>query len=71
MSEEGYIVLMFKQLSARGSLFLYVRTHHHLQYYFNLNDTRHAANQTGVLATPNVPRLAKVVEIHRPAVSRS
>ncbi len=70
MRQKGYIVLMFKPLSARGSLFLFVRTHHHLQYYFNLNDTRHAANETG-LAAPGAPRLANVVQIHpifRPAV---
>lgn len=72
MRQEGYIVLMFKPLSARGSLFLFVRTHHHLQYYFNLNDTRRAANETG-LSAPGASRLAKVVEIHpisRPALSR-
>lgn len=72
MRQEGYILLMFKSLSARGTLFLFVRTHHHLQYYFNLNDTRRAANETGVLAAPGAPRRAKVVEIHpisRPAVS--
>jgi hypothetical protein len=68
MSKEGYIVLMFKHLSARGSLFLFVRTHHHLQYYFNLNDTRHAANQS----VGGEPRLADVVQIRpspQPAVS--
>jgi hypothetical protein len=73
MRQEGYIVLMLKHLSARGSLFLFVRTHHHLQYYFNLSDTRGAANQTGVLTSSGPPRLAKVVEIHplsRPAVSQ-
>jgi hypothetical protein len=70
MSKEGYILLMFKHLSARGSLFLFVRTHHHLQYYFNLSDTRHAANQTGDLG--GAPRLASVVQIRpnpQPAVS--
>ncbi len=73
MRQEGYILLMLKHLAARGSLFLFVRTHHHLQYYFNLSDTRRAANQTGVRAVPSPPRLAKVVEIHpisRPAVSQ-
>jgi hypothetical protein len=70
MSKEGYIVLMLKHLSARGSLFLFVRTHHHLQYYFNLSDTRLAANQTGDLR--GAPRLAEVVQIRpspQPAVS--
>jgi hypothetical protein len=64
MRQEGYIVLMLKHLSARGSLFLFVRTHHHLQYYFNLNDARLAANQSGVMSSPDQRRLAKVVEIH-------
>jgi hypothetical protein len=55
---------MLKQLSARASLFLFVRTHHQLQYYFNLSDTRRAANQTGALTAAAPPRLANVVEIH-------
>jgi hypothetical protein len=70
MSKEGYIVLMLKHLSARGSLFLFVRTHHHLQYYFNLSDTRDAANQSRALS--GAPRPAKVVQIRpilQPAVS--
>jgi hypothetical protein len=73
MRQEGYIVLMLKHLSARGSLFLFVRTHHHLAYYFNLSDPRRADNEAGVLATSRPPRLAKVVQIHprcRPAVSQ-
>jgi hypothetical protein len=71
MRREGYILLMLKQLSARGSLFLFVRTHHHLQYYFNLSDTRRAANQTGVINAAS--QTGKVVEIHpiaRPVVSQ-
>ena len=64
MRADGYIVLMLKQLAARGSLFLVVRTHHHLEYYFNLNDTRLAANQNGLVTSPGAPRPAKVVEIH-------
>jgi hypothetical protein len=71
--QQGYIVLMLKHLSARGSLFLFVRTHHHLEYYFNLSDTRGAANQTRVLTAIDPPRLANVVEIHpiaRPALSQ-
>ncbi len=64
MRHEGYILLMLKQLSARGSLFLFVRTHHHLQYYFNLNDTRRAANQTGLSSAARPLRLPNVVEIH-------
>jgi hypothetical protein len=62
--QDGYIVLMLKHLSARGSLFLFVRTHHHLEYYFNLSDLRDAANQTRVLAALGTPGLANVVEIH-------
>ncbi|HEY2462904.1 MAG TPA: hypothetical protein VGI32_02505 [Steroidobacteraceae bacterium] len=61
-------MLMLKHLSARGSLFLFVRTHHHLEYYFNMSDARHAANQAGVMNS-RPPRLAKVVEIH--PISRS
>lgn len=71
MKREGYIVFMLKQLSARGSLFLFVRTHHHLEYYFNVDDARRAANQTRVLASSSPRRLANVFEIHpisRPAV---
>ncbi len=45
MKGEAYVLLMLKQLSARGSLFLFVRTHHHLEYYFNLADIRLAANE--------------------------
>ena len=70
MSQEGYIVLMLKHLSARGCLFLFVRTHHHLQYYFNLSDTRDAANQSQTLS--GAPRLGNVVQIRpilQPAVS--
>jgi hypothetical protein len=62
---------MLKHLSARGSLFLFVRTHHHLGYYFNLSDTRCAANQTPVRTSCDPPRSATVVQIHpifRPAV---
>jgi hypothetical protein len=74
MRQEGYIVLMLKHLSARGSLFLFVRTHHHLAYYFNLSDTARAANEARVLAAAAaVPRLAEVVQLQsrsRPAVSQ-
>jgi hypothetical protein len=62
--QEGYIILMLKHLSARGSLFLFVRTHHHLEYYFNLRDTRGAANQTRVLSPVDPAQRANVVEIH-------
>jgi hypothetical protein len=73
MRQEGYIVLMLKHLSTRGSLFLFARTHHHLGYYFNLSDTRQAANENAVLAASGTPRLAKVLRIQprcRPAVSQ-
>lgn len=72
MSKEGYIVLMLKHLSARGSLFLFVRTHHHLQYYFNVTDTRDAANQAAVQTLSGAPRVGNVVQIRpilQPAVS--
>jgi hypothetical protein len=59
---EAYVVLMFKHLSARGSLFLFVRTHHHLEYYFNLTDIRLAANEKGC-AAPQSHGGANVVEI--------
>jgi hypothetical protein len=45
MRGEAYVLVMLKQLAARGSLFLFVRTHHHLEYYFNVNDIRLAANE--------------------------
>jgi len=54
---------MLKQLAARGSLFLFVRTRHQLEYYFNLNDTHSAANQNGLMASSGEPQPAKVVEI--------
>jgi hypothetical protein len=59
---EAYVLLMLKHLSARGSLFLFVRTHHHLEYYFNLSDIRLAANEKGCAAPPSHGG-ANVVEI--------
>jgi hypothetical protein len=73
MSGEGYILLMLKQLSARGSLFLFVRTHHQLQYYFHLSDTRDASNQSRTAAFPDRSSLANVVQIRplrQPAASQ-
>jgi hypothetical protein len=73
MSEQGYIVLMLKHLTARGCLFLFVRTHHHLQYYLHLSDTRDAANEGAVLSPSGASPLANVVQIRpipRPAVSQ-
>jgi hypothetical protein len=54
---------MFKTSSARACLFLYVRTHAQMQYYLNLNNTRRAANESG-LGPVGASRLGKVVEIH-------
>jgi hypothetical protein len=53
---------MLKQLAARGSLFLFVRTHHHLEYYFNLSDIRLAANEQRAAAW-KAEGGAKVIEI--------
>jgi hypothetical protein len=64
MRADGYILLMLKQLAARGSLFLFVRTHHHLEYYFNLDDARGAANQNGLVTSSRSAQPGKVVEIH-------
>jgi hypothetical protein len=58
------MLLMLKQLAARGSLFLFVRTHHHLEYYFNLDDARGAANQSGLVTASRALQPAKVAEIH-------
>ena len=62
MRAERYMLLMLKHLSARGSLFLFVRTHHHLEYYFNLSDTHLAANQTAPARSPVSSELAKIIE---------
>jgi hypothetical protein len=58
------MLLMLKHLSARGNLFLFVRRHHHLEYYFNLGDSRFAANETGILSSRDSLRRANVFEIH-------
>ncbi|MDP9007618.1 MAG: hypothetical protein M3N91_02740 [Pseudomonadota bacterium] len=55
---------MRKHLSARGCLFLFVRTHHHLEYYLNLGDVRCAANQNGISPSFGFPQGANVIEIH-------
>jgi hypothetical protein len=60
---EAYVLLMLKQLSVRGSLFLFVRTHHHLEYYLNLGDIRAAANEKVAVAPPQLRGCANVVEI--------
>jgi hypothetical protein len=63
MRAERYMLLMLKHLSARGCLFLLVRTHHHLEYYFNLSDTHLAANQNSPAPFPVSSGPAKVVEL--------
>jgi hypothetical protein len=71
MTSERYIWNMRKHLSARGSLFLFVRTHQHLEYYFNLHDARNAAgNQAGIGGASGSPQGANVVEMHPVAVAR-
>ncbi len=65
MRAERYMLLMLKHLSARGSLFLFVRTHQHIGYYFNLSDTRSAANQDAAAPAPTraFSGPAKVIEL--------
>ncbi len=70
MRAERYMLLMLKHLSARGSLFLFVRTHHHLEYYFNLGDTRGAANEKVCAPRPIASQLAKIIEL-RPSCQAS
>jgi len=60
---ERYMLLMLNHLSARGSLFLFVRRHHHLDYYFNLGDSRIAANENGI-SSSRAPQRCNVIEIH-------
>jgi hypothetical protein len=65
MTTERYIVIMRKHLSGRGTLFLFVRTHRHLEYYFNFHDARYAAaNQAGIGSASGSPQGANVVEMH-------
>jgi hypothetical protein len=65
VKREAYVLLMLKQLSVRGSLFLFVRTHHHLEHYLKLNlgDIRAAANEKMAAPAPQVRGGANVVEI--------
>jgi hypothetical protein len=58
------MVFMLKHLSARGSLFLFVRKHHHLEYYFNLGDSRFAANEPGISNCHASSQRTNVFEIH-------
>ena len=64
MTTQRYISFMRKSLSARGCLFLFVRSHQHLEYYLDLGDVRCAANQNGILNSSASPRGANVIEIH-------
>jgi hypothetical protein len=54
---------MLKHWSARGSLFLFVRTHRQLEYYLKLQDVRLAANQTGIVSQIS-GKSPNVIEIH-------
>jgi hypothetical protein len=58
------MLIMIKHLSARGSLFLFVRRHHHLEYYFNLGDSRFAANETRISSSRDSLQRTNVLEIH-------
>jgi hypothetical protein len=60
---ERYMLLMLNHLSARGCLFVFVRRHHHLEYYFNLGDCRLAANENGI-SSSGAPQRSNVFEIH-------
>ena len=71
MTVDGYMVLMTKHLSARGSLFLFVRTHRQLEYYFNYKDARTAANQSALQGAYGSPDTANVIEIHPVERARS
>ena len=53
---------MTKHLLPRCRLFVFVKTHRHLQYYLKLSDTRRAANQDWL-------RTAKIIKIR--AASKS
>jgi hypothetical protein len=55
---------MRKHLSARGCLFLFVRSHQHIEYYLDLGDVRCAANENGIFNASGSPRGANVIEIH-------
>jgi hypothetical protein len=57
------MLLMLNHLSARGNLFLFVRRHEHLEYFFNLGDSRFAANEDGI-SSRGSPRRTNVIEIH-------
>jgi hypothetical protein len=58
------MLLMLNRLSARGNLFLFVRRHEHLEYYFNLGDSRFAANEEGISSQGSPQQRSNVIEIH-------
>jgi hypothetical protein len=59
-----YILPMLKQWSAR-SLFIFVRTHRHLEYYLKLQNARVAANQNGIVGRAGASdNSTNVIEIH-------
>jgi hypothetical protein len=64
MTTERYMVLMLNHLSARGNLFLFVRRHQHLEYYFDLDDSRFAANESGISSSRGSLPRTNVIEIH-------
>jgi hypothetical protein len=64
------MVVMLKHLSTRGNLFLFVRRHQHLEYFFNLDDSRFAANENGILRSNDSSQRANVIEIHPLAQAR-
>jgi hypothetical protein len=64
MTTEDHISFMRKHLSARGNLFLFVRSHQYWEYYFDLHDARVAANQADSGNALGCAQGAKVVEMH-------
>ena len=50
------------RLSAKFSLFLFVRTHSQLQYYLKLADSRLSSNESGVKPMPCARKSDNVVE---------
>ena len=69
MTTERYMVLMLNHLSARDNLFLFVRRHQHLEYYFDLDDSRFAANENGI-SSHGSPQRSNVIQIHPLALAQ-
>jgi hypothetical protein len=66
-AQTAITIAMIVQLSAKVSLFLYVRTHSQVAYYLNLADSTRAANDGGtpVRLTEGANRTAaNVVGLH-------